>query len=240
MGLEKEHQTRIGCLLAVTALLICSFPLIGLYTAFIPHTRPYLIWGVGSLFIGLALLCFPWFFKRLAVGIPIYVTLSLLVLCRMHTVLENPTTQGRTARIEAYGGEELVFRGQEILDQIKKQQQLMVLSLLTDYEGIESITFTDISEDPHHRTIPGGPQFHVEGLINGRYPFYFGTDLHDVIQRVDNWEDMETYPGIVKRDQEGASVQFDLDDLDVVAHQKTLDSIEVIYYTKDDIYKDIR
>lgn len=235
---KNQPKINLGCLLALLLLFLCIFYVVALFTAFYPYTRPYAIWGLGTVFIGPALFCFPLFRKRWSSGTLIYAALAAVVLAGIHTYQENPTTKGRIVRVAEYGGGEHVFRGQEILDQIKRQQELMVLSLLTDYEGIETLVFTDISEDPHHEVMPGGPQFYVKGLINGRYPVYFGTDLHDSLQRVDNWEDVETYPGIVKRAPDGGWVQVQPSDLDLPENQELINSIEVTYYTKDDIYKD--
>lgn len=235
---KGQPKTNIGGLIALLALFPFSVIIVGFFNAFYPYTTPYVLWGVGAPLIGLALLCFPWFRKRWLLGTVIYAALAVLVLASIHAYQENPTTQGRIARVRGYGGEKRVFRGPEILDQIKRQQELMVLSLLTDYEGIETLVFTDISEDPHHEGMPGGPQFYIEGLINGRYPVYFGTDLHDSLQRVDNWMDFEAYPGIVKRAPDGGWVQVQPSDLDLPENQELINSIEVTYYTKDDIYKD--
>lgn len=238
-------------------ILSLSFPVILLFIVFSYDLfTPYIGGLVTVFFLWLIICILPWGRKRFK-----KVTLTSLILLpiflgTIYLYQINPTTYFRSVTIPYPNGEKKTFWNTDILKHIKRNQQVVALELLTVYNGIESLEFQDISENPRHANpFDGGNQFEGQVLVNGQYLVYFSFDM------LANAEDL-SYPDIEGptevnwgfkdfADEENfvrteRSLEWDSPDyvsyydLDTAKYQKKLNSIDITYYEKNDIFKDAK
>lgn len=254
LSLTRKH-IFIFILVGVISL---SFPVVFFFVLFnFDLFFPYIA-GIVAVFLLWLLICIlPWGRKRFKqVTLISFLVFFPVCLGGIYLYQTNPTTYLRSVTIPYPDGKEETLWNTDILKHIKRNQQVVALELLTVYDGIESLEFQDISENPRHENpFDSGMQFRGTVLVNHQYLANFEFDMLANVDELSypdistptevtwNFEDSQNEPKLARTNR---SLEWDSPDyvsfykLDTPEYQKKLHSIDITYYEKNDIFKDIK
>lgn len=255
---KQISLTRKNIVIFILVMIVSlTFPFIFLiilfsYDLFFPY-----IAGLAAVFFLWFFICaFPWGrerFKKVTLA-----SLFLLPIClgMIGLYQTNPTTYLRFVTIPYPDGSTKILWNTDILKHIKQNQQVVALEMMTVYDGIESLEFQDISENPRHENpFDGEMQFEGTVLVNHQYLVNFEFDMlanvdelsyPDISEPTEiDWEfqDIQEETNLVRSDRSlewGSSDYVSFYQLDTPAYQKKLNSIDITYYEKNDVFKNAK
>lgn len=170
-------------------------------------------------------------------------SLTALIWASIFFIQNNPSTLGRKVTIQL-PQETLFYTGHEIIEHMTNLQKLMALDILRHYDGVNTIEFIDISENPHYQGVDGGEQFTATALVNQTEIIYFDFDskTNETPETLDDYGNiMVLTPKDVPNKLVDKEVDYttypNLEELLAGHYDKQLAHVTITYYTKNDMYK---
>lgn len=169
--------------------------------------------------------------------------LTTLIWAAIFLVQHNPTTFGRRIKIEL-SQQTLFYTNHEIIHHMTNLQKLMALDILRHYDGVKTIEFIDISEDPHYQGVDGGEQFTAMALVNQTdiISIDFDIETNETPKTLDNYgnimylEPKNAQNSLINKEVDDQTYP-NLEELLAGHYDEQLEQVRITYYTKNDMYK---